>query len=141
MAIYRKGQDKGRGVYSSNFEESQVGGWDSVSNPSPGAYPGPKPGTTVERSVSIDVSRVDDVYQWPDGTDPSWHVQGGFSGRVQRTGKGFTSGGSPANNHPSKGTTETARDPFAGRVGKSYGSDSGSDPNQGSGPAPKFKWQ
>jgi hypothetical protein len=129
VAVYRKGQDKGRGVYSGDFEESKVTGL------SRDAYnPGPTPNVYVENAQGknrIDVSKVDDQYKHPDGTDPKWHVEGGFSGPVQRTGgKGFAADGGPANNHPSKGT-----DRYASR-----GTDS-STSDQGSVSGTKFKWQ
>ena len=117
-----------KGPYSKDYSENPLNCDQNNSY-----YPGPTPGkfvANVDGKMSIDVSKVDDVYSWPDGTDPSWHVQGGFSGRVQRTGgNGFAANGAPARNHPSKGTTNF----------KSRGTDTPT-PDQGS-PKGGFSWK
>jgi hypothetical protein len=108
-------------------------------------YPGPTPGKFVSNTAgknSVDwSSRIDDVYAHPDGTDPAWHVKGGFSGPINKTGPGFGGNSRPAGNHPRHGTDATQRDPFAGRVTKAFGVNSGDDPNQGSPRGAGFKWK
>lgn len=128
MAAFKPGQRYAAPYSEAEFSESKVTGL------SRDAYnPGPTPNKYVANTdgkMSIDVSKVDDVYTWPDGTDPSWHVKGGFSGRIQRTGgKGLAANGAPAGNHPSKGTTNF----------KSRGTDTPT-PDQGS-PKGGFSWK
>jgi hypothetical protein len=128
MAAFKKGQGYSAPYSETEFSESKVQGL------SRDAYnPGSTPNVYVENAKgtnSVDWSgKIDDVYNWPDGTNPSWHIKGGFSGRINRTGPGFGNKAVRAGNHPRKGT-----DSF-----KSRGVDTPTE-DQG-GPRSGFKWR